>query len=376
MALLGRLRQRAASIATALVMVIAGLSPVVLHGTAGAAIVDSRYIKMSSSAVSAASTSYEISWKSGSTTNFKSVAIDFCANSPIVGDSCTATVGTSTPSLGTPVVTGSGVGAWTESTVNTGRTLVVSDATGITPAVNDVQTMTLTSATNPSALGTFFARILTFPNASGTNSAANYTAGTPGAYIDYGGVALSTANQLTITAKVQESLTFCVYATFSTNCAGSSGTAVTVGDSNGILSPTSVLTDLESPGFGLSSNAAHGVIVRMKGSTLTSGSNTIDPFGGGSGACTADSVSTSVEQFGMRATTTSPITVDPGYACSSGNHSLDTTNIATTYGDTLASTAGALDETHVPMEFAAKSATATEAGIYTATFTFIATGTY
>jgi hypothetical protein len=256
-----------------------------------------------------------------------------------------------------------------------GTTVVSFDITTVT---NPTDTDATTGGTQ---IGTFYARILTYAAGSG---ATGYVAGTPGTYIDYGGIALSLANQLTITAKVQESLTFCVYVSGS-NCSGGTGTALALGDGNGVLAaPATTYTSTAK--FGLASNAQGGVTVRMKGTTLTSGSNTIDPTGGGTtDACTADVATTTVEQFGMRVTTTAPVTAWPGtgstprYDCAATNHNFNvdaTDGTASTYGGNIASTVGALDETQVPMEFAAKAATATEAGIYTTALTFIATGVY
>ncbi len=104
---------------------------------------------------------------------------------------------------------------------------------------------------------------------------------------------MSTANQLNVTAKVQETLTFCVYTL--ADCA-TGGTAVTLGDSNGVLFNTAT-TYTGTASFDLASNAFGGVSVKMQGDTLKSGSFTITPHGA---ACTADSTATSLEQFGIR----------------------------------------------------------------------------
>lgn len=330
--------------------------------------VTSRAITMSSSVASASATSYNVTFTQTSGT-VKGVIVDFCSNSPLIGDTCSAP---GTFSVGTPTVnytTGLTAG-YTASALNSGRTLSLVKAAG--DANVTAVDFTITTVTNPAALGTFYARIFTFPNDTGADSPATYTDTAPGTNYNYGGIALSTANQLVITAKVQESITFCAYTTGS-DCSGASGTAIALGDGNGVLANTAS-TYTNTAKFGLASNAQNGVIVRMKGDTLLSGGNSITSQGS---SCTADSSNTTVEQFGLRISTAGAgVTADAPYNCSAGNHALDTANTNTTYGQAIAHTTAGNDESQTTMEFSAKSATSSEAGIYTSTLTFIATGTY
>src|SRR6185436_12235167 len=62
--------------------------------------------------------------------------------------------------------------------------------------------------TNPSGTGSFYARIHTYTTTGGA-TAHDEDAAT--GYGDYGGIALSTAAVISITARVQETLSFCVY---------------------------------------------------------------------------------------------------------------------------------------------------------------------
>lgn len=362
------------------------LSGVLLRGSVSAAQVTSRSIKMSSSAVSASSQTYSVSFTVATTGTIQGIVVDFCSNSPIVGDSCTATVGTNVPNLtASPAVTvNSGLsGTWTAAQRNSNRTLTLTNASGGSVSSGTAVNFDITTVTNPSATGAFYGRILTYTTTAGATT--TYAPGSEGSFVDYGGIALSTAAQLTITAKVMETLTFCVY-TSGSNCAGGTGSSLSLGDSNGVLiSNTTVYTGTAN--FGVASNAQSGVKVRMKGTTLTSGSFTIDPFGAGtSTSCVADSSTATVEQFGMRISTAgSGVTAAANpteaasYNCASANHNFytnATTGTGSTYGGVIASTSGATAESQSTMEFAAKAATTTEAGIYTTTLTFIATGTY
>jgi hypothetical protein len=324
-----------------------------------------------------------VKFTAATSATIKSIAVDFCANSPIVGDSCTAPAAPFTVGGSPSVTIVGGITGWSSfASLNSGRTLTLTDATGTSlTGGSTVVEFDITGVTNTSTLGAFYGRILTFPNDSGANSAANYTAGTPGTYTDQGGIAMSTANQIDITAKVQETLIFCVYTTGS-NCAGASGTAVAIGDANGVLANTSGNYQANSK-FSLGSNALNGVKVRMKGDTLKSGANSITAQGT---SCTADSSTSTVSQFGMKISSpgaNTPATAP--YDCTGSNHSLDIStacgsandgNITCLYGQEIASTASATDEEESVLEWNAKAANATPAGIYTATMTFIATGTY
>jgi hypothetical protein len=180
-----------------------------------------------------------------------------------------------------------------------------------------------------------------------------------------------------VTAKVQETLRFCVW--IITNCAAG-GTAIALGDPNGVLTDTTT-TYTNTANFDLASNALGGVMVRLKGDTLTSGAFTISPHGTNAGACVADSVATNVEQFGVRVVTYGagqgdPLAVADQFDCLAGNHKFDPTFTNTTYGQEFVRTTGATDISTTNFELAAKAAGTTEAGIYTTTLQLIATATY
>jgi hypothetical protein len=389
-----RLRQFA-NVTTALLLSMAATLPVLLPQSASAyGQVTSRQIVLSSSAVSDTAVKYEVSFKPATSSTVKSVAVDFCATSPILNDTCTATVGTTTPTIASATVTTTGgttsTGGsnnfsgltWTVTPTNSNRTFTIANASGVALTAGTTYTFTINGVTNHSTNGSFYARLLTFPNDTTSNYAGGYTATNLGTNIptDAGGIALSLANQLTVTSKIQETITFCMYTNSPANCAAASGTAVTLGDGNGVLANFAT-TYQATAGFGLASNAQSGVSVRLKGDTLCrvpgscgSSANTVTAQGA---SCTADSTTTSVEQFGLRVSAVGTgVTATAPYNCSAGSHTFDVTNTNTTYGQQIASTAGATDEAQNSIEFSAKSATTSEAGIYTSTLTFIATGTY
>jgi hypothetical protein len=375
--------RRAMSLSTALVLSLATLLPLLMTQSVSAAQLTSRFIKLSDSSNGHANTTYSVGFTPTQTTAIKGIVIEFCSNSPIIGDSCTAPSGFDIVKASLPVANISNLtaGFTVDTTNSTANRAILTNGSGST-VTTTAATIDLGNGTNgvtnpTNSNTTFYARIVTYNTTGGAQA---YTSATPGTHLDDGGIALSTVAQLTVTSKIQETITFCVYTNSPANCAAASGTAVTLGDANGVLANFATSYQATA-GFGIASNAQSGVSVRLKGDTLCrvpgscgSSANTVTAQGS---SCTADSTTTSVEQFGLRVSVLgSGVTATAPYNCSAGNHAFDVTNTNTTYGQQIASTAGANDEVQNSIEFSAKSATTSEAGIYTSTLTFIATGTY
>ena len=331
---------------------------------AAAAQVTSRSITMSSSTASATSTSYNVKFTTATTSTIQGIVVDFCDETPLVGDStCTKPTGFS---VGTPSVTvNSGLsGTWTAGQLNTNRTLTLTNASGGSVSASTAVDFTLTTATNPSTANhTFYARILTYATTAG---ATGYAAGTEGSYVDYGGIALSTGTDIVITARVMESLSFCVY---NSSCGDSPNFTLGHGG-NTVLDTTAV--DTATANFSLSTNAQSGAAVYLKGDTLVSGSNNIDAAGASAVAFAAGT-----EKFGLRVSTSGTnITAVAPYNGASNNYGLDTTATTSTYGDSLATLSGPTNSSISTLTYAATASNTTAAGIYTATHQLIATGTF
>ncbi|HSH55422.1 MAG TPA: hypothetical protein VK983_01190 [Candidatus Limnocylindrales bacterium] len=329
-----------------------------------------RSIQLSSTASGATNVAYKVDFTTiADSPSIGSVVVKFCSNSPILGDSCAVPTGFDTKhgTLELNAVTGNITGLSIDRLNSTANKVVLTRTAGAVAAGAVSFTFgngVTNGITNPANLNTtFYARIMTFTTTDGSGSESADS-------VDAGGIAMSTANQLNVTAKVQESLRFCVYTGL--DCLAG-GNAVTLGDANGVLENTAT-TYTSTAKFDVSSNAVSGVSVKIKGDTLKSGSFDIAPHGA---TCTADSTASSVEQFGLRmsvlgtsATATAP------YNCAAGSHGFDLANVNTIYGQELAKTAGATDLATSEIELAAKSANTTEAGVYTSKLTLIATATY
>lgn len=340
-----------------------------------------RSIQLSSTVNAAPNVAYKVGFTT--VTNNQtvgSVVVKVCRNSPIIGDTCVApaSFNFNVSTLTVNNITGNITGLTVDTVNSTVNRLVLKPAAPLTNVANGPVSFTLgngttNGVTNPDLSAvpgqTFYVRIMTFTNSTGSDGGNENLNST-----DAGGVALSIAQQLHVTAKVQESLQFCVYT--GANCAAG-GVDVTLGDANGVLASNST-TYTANANFDVSSNAVSGVSIRMQGSTLKSGASfTIAPYGP---TCTADSTSTTVEQFGLRMLSLGAgVTSTAPYNCLINNHAFDastTTGISSIFGQEIARTNGATDIISSTIEFAAKSANTTPAGVYTTNLTLIATATY
>lgn len=354
-----------------LVVFIFALWNMAIPGIAqGYGLLTGRSIQLSSTASGATNTAYKVDFTT--TTNNQtvgSVVVKFCSNSPILGDACAVPTGfdVNKATLTLNNVSGNITGLTIDTLNSTANKVVLTRTAG--PVANGAVSFTLGNGTtngitNPTNMNTtFYARIMTFATTDGSGNESTDSG-------DAGGIAMSTASQLNVTAKVQEALSFCVYTGLT--CVDG-GSAVALGDENGVLASTTT-TYTSTAKFDVSSNAVSGVSVRLKGDTLKSGSFDIAPYGA---TCTADSTSSGVEQFGLRMQSLgASVTATAPYNCLAGNHGFDLTNTTALFGQEIAKTAGATDISTSVIEFAAKSANTSEAGVYTTALTLIATATY
>jgi hypothetical protein len=218
---------------------------------------------------------------------------------------------------------------------------------------------TFNTVTNPNTTNaTFFVRILTY-------TGDDYTG-----QLDSGVVAASTAQQFTVSASIDESLTFCVGASGITtsSCAGATGSTASLGT----LSASATGSTFSQLGVG--TNAVSGYSITVTGTTLTSGGNTITALA----SQTASAVGG--EQFGinLRDNATPNVGLDPdgsGTAAPTTNYNtVDQYRFVS--GDSIASknTSDSFRRFHV--SYIANIGTASEPGSYSTALTYICTAAY
>ncbi|MGF7229408.1 MAG: hypothetical protein ACQR33_05520 [Candidatus Saccharibacteria bacterium] len=371
---------------SALALAVAALVPA-LAGHASAAQITSRSIEMSSSTQGATAT-YSVTYTPSGTTSTAGIVVDFCDNDPIIGDtSCTFPTGFDV--LTSPTVTftsGITTTGWTAAGVQGGagaghfQTLKLSNSGAPTVAGTAIN-FTIAGVINPTTVNhSFYARIVTFDT---TANMANYTvstttrAATFTGMVDYGGIALSTGSVINITARVMESLAFCVY-----KSACGDDPSMTIGHgANNILDATAVNTG--NALFSISTNAQTGAFIRWKGAVPTSGANTIPSVNSASSASAPSTITAGTAAFGLAVpsgTLGTNITVPAGSAAYGGNGTttfgMYTTGVTSTYGDIVAQLSGPVNNSVTTVTFGATASNTTPAGIYTAAEQLIATGTF
>lgn len=252
-----------------------------------------------------------------------------------------------------------GLGAatsWTDDS-NAGN-LRITHASNVT-APSGAVTITWNGVNNPTADNTtFFLRVTTYSDSA------------YGSPLDTGTVAVSTAEQITVNATVDETLTFCTGTSGITNssCSGATGNTVSLGT----ITPST--TGASTSQIGVSTNGSSGYAVTVAGNTLTSGSNNIDA------SATQATSSQGSEQFGINLRDNA--TPDIGSNASGSGTATPTANYNTVdqfrfvSGDVIASKNSADAHRLFTVSYIANVAGNTPAGSYTTNLTFVATATF
>lgn len=363
-----------------------------VSSVASAADLTSTSIQMNSSTPGAAGVEYKVTFTPSTSEGATGVVvIDFCSNSPLDGDPCDYSYATvpDVQSVAGPATTT----ALKSATAGLYTTVQI---TGQTLTSGTAYTATLTGITNPTTAGTFYARVYT--GASGyTYTPAASSGGSPTStgFADNTGVALSTANVVSIQARVMPTLQFCVSAAVPTaSCGGTTAPDIQLGTgsppalSSSTLSTGSVYSQL-------STNAANGANITgvLNNTTcdgletsVAEGSNCIGPVDGGANAATSMSAGTAA--FGLNVgnstnasggTNVGTLTAQAPYSTASEyamSNQTGSTDIVGTFGATLATSTGPTANINNEFTFAASITPTTTAGLYTANVSLIATGTF
>lgn len=387
--------------------------------TAHALEVSTRSIELSTSEEGATAT-YVISFTvpDAGAQNIGSFRVEFCNDNPLPGVTCTFTSGDNVPDLDSAALTSASfddTGGTDECTtvslasVSAGdRQLdftcdAVDDISGpgnFTATVSGIvnPTNATESPTNPN--NTFYARLYVFTTTTPT-AMANPVVG----FAHSGGAAMSTAEQLTITARVQEVLEFCVGDTAvltasSDDCTGVSGNDIDLG----VLDFASVNTAAveDSNGYAMvRTNASAGVVVDYFANNGNADDSETDGFPDGhlavtgvqcdfpatatdqcinSRGLTEDTIAAGTEHFGMAVTsinntaggTTTNLVRDGAYDNGSGGYAFDGSGAT----DRIAASSTVVDDETLVLDWAGTASITTPTGVYTTVLTFIATATF
>jgi len=306
-------------------------------------------------------------------TNIGSMKFEYCTVAVQVA--CVAPTGMSASAATFGNETGSAVTGFSMGTKTVNSFRLPRTAASVT--AGSIVKVQANSITNPTTANqTFFVRITTY---TGTDGATGL--------VDSGSVAASTANEITVTGIMPETLIFCTGGTISKTSGIPDCTTATSGaiNFNQLFSPTDTATATSQ--MAASTNAASGYSITVNGTTLTSGANTIP------GMTTAALRTRGISEFGMnlKLNTTATSTVAVGAEvdatpngtdlrgqAQAGYNTVDTFKF--TSGDVVAAsnfnTAGPTNAQIFTVSYIADVAGNQISGTYVATLTYICTATY
>jgi hypothetical protein len=360
------------------------LLALILPSIVSAAQLTNRSIELSSSSVKATGVSYKINFTP--TANAAAYVVDFCTESPLIGDACTTPSGFSASAA-----TGTGVAVRDVNTLTVTQALTA--GTAITP-------LTIAGITNPTNAGTIYARIITYNSATNANLYDSAQATSADANrIDEGGAAIAITNTIGVSGAVLESMTFCVSKVVITqNCTGATAPVIKLGQTVGsvtALTPTAVS---EGTMFTqLSTNAANGAVVSLKSSTVGCGGLLRAGFTNATTDCDiraaglGGTIAVGEPKFGVKTATATDATggtstpagtlqASTGYSASGFtlNYAIgDATGVTSTFGDPFLNTDGKpVNNKNMQLTFGASISNNTPAGLYSADLSLIATGKF
>lgn len=390
------LHRRVLTLASISAMLLAALAPALLGQRVNAAQLTSRKVTLSTSKVSTAAT-HTFAFTIPVTSSLGSIQFLYCTTplgtctAPTGLSASAATLGATTPGTFT-------LGPTTANSVRITRT--AASVTGPFAA-----SVVLNNVTNPSTANeTFYPRITTYSDAAYTT------------IVDEGVVAGSTAQQLTVNARVQENLEFCVGTTtvndsttsVAADCNTVAGSTVDMGvidSSTTSITPVSTNGGSNSNGVAMvRSNAANGTVIgyfpelnaasgRLKIAGATCVDNTVTTDQCFNSTPTRAVFAANSERFGMTALpvnigstgayTTANLARDAAYAGDGTNVGAgggfawdDDATTAVTIASSAAAAIKVLDDEALVLKFAALAAATTPTGAYSVVSNYIATSTY
>ncbi len=374
-------------------LLVATIVPALVPSLAAAATVTERSVALSSSSKAATGVTYTVNFKP--VVNAGAFVVDFCNDSPLIGQTCTAPAGMVTSSATSATVGFTDVEAVTNGGDHNTLRVVGSMTAGNAVSVE------LSGITNPSTAGPLYVRILTFTDATGAEA---YTSTTPGTHLDEGGAAASITDTVGVSGAVLESMIFCAASEAITPNCGDASTHLPTVKLGTTVGNTTVLDSADTYEgtvyTQISTNAVNGATVYLKSNTTGCGGLVREgaasfAAGCGIGPALAAGINDGDALFGVKTGTaaaaagaTSPSGTVRPYDGGSGAYynntaykmnwvSGDASGVTSPYGDPFLDTNNApVNNMGMPITFAASASNTTPAGKYSAAISLIATGKF
>ena len=381
--------RRVGRIATTAALLVATIVPSFAPALASAAQLTDRSVQLSSSNEGATA---EYTFTFTATSTAAAVTVEFCSNTPLMPETCTAPSGMVVHTGGSVASGGTLLGTWTAN-----KAFITKSVTA------GSNTFTLAGIVNPSAEGTIYARIVTYDN---TTNAQAYASGNLGSGVqDQGAAAIAITNGIDVSGAVLESLTFCTSGAALTDsdtdnnwCESATTPTLTLGHDvgSGVIALDTSALDTANVYTQLSTNASKGAVVRIKSNAICGGLiRDGDSSQVNNAACTgiaaagnSGTFAPGTAKFGVKVAiadlgaspSTDKLQLASGYDATdyrlnwvSGNAS----GVSSTYGDEIMNTnLKPVTDQGATLTFGASVGNGTPAGKYRATLSLIATGTF
>ncbi len=324
-----------------------------LPASVQSAIVDNRSLRLSTSLPGAQAT-YQVAFTAPAQPLLGSIKVEFCSNSPLIGDVCVPPAGFNV--LAAALAAQSGETGFTVHSSTTSNILVMSRTPA--PSANIPTSYTLTNVQSAGAAGSQYARYVTYAEDDAS-----------GVILDSGGIAYSLNDTFGVTTEVPPRLEFCIGTSIlGVSCSGASGSYVALGD----FSHTDAAKGQMQMVIG--TNAGNGYTIRVNGNTLTSGNNAIQALASPTFSAPGNN------QFGinLRANGNPTAGADPS-GPGSGQPEADY-NMPNRYtfrpGDVIASKNTVEDYRKYTVTYLVNISRTQPPGIYSGTYTYVALGNF
>lgn len=278
-----------------------------------------------------------------------SILIEFCANDPLPGTSCTPPAGFDASS--TLLASQSGETGFTIHPNSDANRIILTRFPVLVSNAN--VEYVFNNIVNPSVVGTFYGRLQTFSSDDAT-----------GTSIQEGGIALSVDNQFNVNTEVPPFLRFCAGVIITNyDCSSATSFLIDLGEFSTALTKTG-----QSQMVAVT-NAASGLSITLSGTTLISGSNVIT----GLSSQTASVAGSSQFGINLRANASPSVGADPvGPGIATVNPNYNTPNLFRFQsGDIVASSATPNDYRKFTVSYIANINASQPPGVYATTITFI-----
>lgn len=381
------LNRRAGSVFAVAALVLSTALP----GLASAATVTERSIELSDATKNAVSADYKVSFKTDAgTSSTKAFVVDFCGNSPVIGEACDTSGLTGFSVAAVETTAPDAVTAVGATTV---KVMLDQAVTG-----GGAVTLDLKKIHNPATASTVYARIATYADAAAMNAAgpAGYVSPATTADLgtnvqDTGAVALAYNDGIAVNAIVQESLQFCMSkAAIGANCDFSTtpyqAPTLKLGDEveTGVFAINSAKIHTGLVNTQISTNASNGAVVNIKSGNQCGG---LHRSGAAVGTCEIAGAGMTgwntfgEAKFGLKLGTDVTDATDGDIVAAgdygSADYRFDPVKVLSAYGDQILTTNDKpANNRNMPLTFGVSAANNTPAGNYSAALSLIATGKF